>query len=376
MKRLKPYLYIAPALLVIALIFFYPVVEVLRTSFLRIASGRTTFVGLGNYRSLFQDEVFVAAIRHNGLLLIAVPVMLFLALVLGVLLFEGVRGWRFYRSVLFMPYVIAIPVVGIVFSYIFQLNGILNTLLRAVGLNILAADWLGSPRFALWTIMGVVVWKEFGFGVVLFLARLLGVLLFEGVRGWRFYRSVLFMPYVIAIPVVGIVFSYIFQLNGILNTLLRAVGLNILAADWLGSPRFALWTIMGVVVWKEFGFGVVLFLARLMSVEEELFEAARIEGAGWLQVLFRITIPQLATVIEFFVVIMIITMLSWVFNYVYVMSSGGPGNSTMVAELYIYLMGFRYNLQGPAAAASIVLLAITVALILARLNISRRIELE
>ena len=285
MKRLKPYLYIAPALLVIALIFFYPVVEVLRTSFLRIASGRTTFVGLGNYRSLFQDEVFVAAIRHNGLLLIAVPVMLFLALVLGVLLFEGVRGWRFYRSVLFMPYIIAIPVVGIVFSYIFQLNGILNTLLRAVGLKILAADWLGSPRFALWTIMGV-------------------------------------------------------------------------------------------VVWKEFGFGVVLFLARLMSVEEELFEAARIEGAGWLQVLFRITIPQLATVIEFFVVIMIITMLSWVFNYVYVMSSGGPGNSTMVAELYIYLMGFRYNLQGTAAAASIVLLAITVALIIVRLNISRRIELE
>jgi hypothetical protein len=93
--------------------------------------------------------VFVAAIRHNGLLLIAVPLMLFLALVLGVLLFEGVRGWRFYRSVLFMPYIIAIPVVGIVFSYIFQLNGILNTLLRAVGLKILAADWLGSPRFAL-----------------------------------------------------------------------------------------------------------------------------------------------------------------------------------------------------------------------------------
>jgi ABC-type sugar transport system permease subunit len=133
---------------------------------------------------------------------------------------------------------------------------------------------------------------------------------------------------------------------------------------------------MFVVIWKEFGFGVVLFLARLMSVEEELYEAASLEGAGWLQVLFKITIPQLATVIEFYVVIMVITMLSWVFNYVYVMTSGGPGNATMVAEYYIYLEGFRYNLQGIAAAASIVLLAVTALLILARSRITRRIELE
>jgi len=285
MSRLKPYLFIAPALLVIALIFFYPVAEVFRTSLLRVSGRTSSFVGLGNYRSLFADQVFLAAIRHNARLLLAVPALLAVSLVLGILLFEGGAGFRFYRTVVFLPYIISIPVVGIVFGYIFQLNGILNQLLRAAGLGALAADWLGSSRFALWTIMGV-------------------------------------------------------------------------------------------VIWKEFGFGVVLFLARLMSVDEELYEAARIEGAGWLQVLVRITIPQLATVIEFFVVIMIITMLSWVFNYVYVMTSGGPGTSTMVTEYYIYLMAFRYNLQGPAAAASIVLLAVTVILILFRANISRRIELE
>jgi ABC-type sugar transport system permease subunit len=211
---------------------------------------------------------------------------------------------------------------------------------------------------------------------MLFMSLVLAVILFEGVGGWQVYRSILFMPYILSIPVVGIVFGYIFQLNGILNTFLRAVGLDLLAADWLGSSRFALWTVMGVIVWKEFGFGVVLFLARLMSVEEELYEAASLEGARWLQVLFRITIPQLATVIEFYVVIMVITMLSWVFNYVYVMTSGGPGNATMVAEYYIYLEGFRYNLQGVAAAASMVLLAITALLILLRGNITRRIELE
>lgn len=285
MRRLRPYIFIAPALLVIAIVFVYPVVDVARLSLFRVGGGAESFTGLGNYLSLFRDEVFLRALQHNGLLLIAVPIMLFLGLVLAVILFEGVGGWKAYRSILFMPYILSIPVVGIVFSYIFQLNGILN----------------------------------------------------QG---------------------------------------LRAVGLDFLAADWLGSSRFALWTVMFVVIWKEFGFGVVLFLARLMSVEEELYEAASLEGAGWLQVLFKITIPQLATVIEFYVVIMVITMLSWVFNYVYVMTSGGPGNATMVAEYYIYLEGFRYNLQGIAAAASIVLLAVTAVLILARSRITQRIELE
>ena len=285
MNALRPWLFVGPALLVIAVVFLYPLVEVARLSLFRVNGGRETFLGAGNYLSLLRDDIFLRSLQHNLVLLVSVPLMLFMGLVLAVILFERVRGWQVYRSILFMPYILAIPVVGIVFSYLFQFNGILNTFLRAAGLDVLAADWLGSSRFALWTVMGV-------------------------------------------------------------------------------------------IVWKEFGFGVVLFLARLMSVDEELYEAAALEGASWLQVLFRITIPQLATVIEFYVVIMVITMLSWVFNYVYVMTSGGPGNATMVAEYYIYLEGFRYNLQGIASAASVVLLAITALLILVRGNITRRIDLE
>jgi ABC-type sugar transport system permease subunit len=285
MTALRPWLFVGPALLVIALVFLYPVVEVARLSLFRVNGPQETFHGIGNYLSLVRDEVFLRSLQHNLVLLVSVPLMLFMSLVLAVILFEGVAGWQAYRSILFMPYILSIPVVGIVFGYMFQLNGIFNTFLRAVGLELLAGDWLGSSKFALWTVMGV-------------------------------------------------------------------------------------------IVWKEFGFGVVLFLARLMSVEEELFEAASLEGASWVQVLFRITIPQLATVIEFYVVIMVITMLSWVFNYVYTMTSGGPGNATMVAEFYIYLEGFRYNLQGVAAAASMVLLAITALLITLRGRITRRIELE
>ena len=80
-----------------------------------------------------------------------------------------------------------------------------------------------------------------------------------------------------------------------------------------------------------------------MSVEEELFDAAKIDGANWWQLQWNVTVPQLSAVIEFFSIVSVITMLSWVFGYVYVMTGGGPGSSTMVTELFIYVTAFRYN---------------------------------
>ena len=131
----------------------------------------------------------------------------------------------------------------------------------------------------------------------------------------------------------------------------------LIAARQVGKGRLLVSTLR--LSWKEVGFGVVLFLARLMSVEEELFDAAKIDGANWWQLQRHITVPQLASVIEFFTVVSVITMLSWVFSYVFVMTGGGPGSSTMVTELYVYLMGFRYNQMSIAAAVSILLLLVT-----------------
>ena len=283
-RKHEPWLYLAPALVMLLAVFGYPIVRLVILSLQRTQAGELGFVGLENYQLLFRDDVFLQAVRNNLKLLLTVPVTVGLALLLAVFLFERILGWRLYRTTLFLPYLLPITAVGLVFSYIFQLSGVLNDFLRAVGLGALAQDWLGSTTLAL--------------------------------------------------------------------------------------P-----TVMFVIIWKEVGFGVVLFLARLMSVEEELFDAARVDGANWWQLQRHVTIPQLATVIEFFTVISIITVLSWVFGYVFVMTSGGPGNATMVTELYVYLMGFRYNQMNLAAAVSVLLLLVTGIFIFLELRLRERSDL-
>ena len=116
---------------------------------------------------------------------------------------------------------------------------------------------------------------------------LLAAVLHDRAPGWRIYRTVLFVPYVLAVPIVATVFSNLLQLNGALNTGLRSAGLDAVALDWIGSPAIVLWTLMGIIVWREIGFGIILFSARMAALSEEVEEAARIDGAGWWSAAFE-----------------------------------------------------------------------------------------
>jgi ABC-type sugar transport system permease subunit len=211
---------------------------------------------------------------------------------------------------------------------------------------------------------------------LVFVSIIFAVFLYEQAAGWRFHRVALFLPYILAIPVIGVVFGYMFTLNGVVNTLLRDFGLNILAIDWLGSPRYALWTLMLIIFWKEAGFGIVLFYARLMSVDETLYDAAKIDGAGWWRRLWSVTVPQLATIIEFFTIVTIINMLSWVFAYSYTITMGGPGWTTIVMELYIFNKLARSQIPNPsmASAASVLLFLVTIVFIVVSVRFRKREE--
>jgi ABC-type sugar transport system permease subunit len=192
--------------------------------------------------------------------------------------------------------------------------------------------------------------------ILVLVALLLAILIFAPGRASHFYRSALFLPYILSIPVVGLTFGTIYSLNGAGNETLRSLGLSGLAQDWLGDPSFALWAVLSVIIWKELGLGVLLFSARMASIEPDLFDAARVDGARWWSIHRHVTLPALREVIGIFAVIEAITMLSWVFGYIYTMTKGGPGGATVVMEYLIWTQGFAASNLGLASATAVLLL--------------------
>ena len=129
----------------------------------------------------------------------------------------------------------------------------------------------------------------------------------------------------------------------------------------------------GLVVWQQLGFGVVVFTAALLALPPETSEAARIDGAGWWSLQLRVLVPQIRPIIELLSVIQVITVLAWVFNYVYVLTSGGPGYASSVMELYIW-RSFSNGSNGTAASVAVMLLGMATVFIGLSLWVRQRAE--
>ena len=280
-RPLWPYGFATPALAAIGFAFIYPLVQVIRYSFYTGSVSQMVYVGTANYSFVFQDPVFRTSLFNNLKLLATVPVMTGLALLIALLLNDRIRGWRLYRAVVFLPFILPAAAVGITFSFLLERNGGLNRLLSDLGLGVLTQDWLGSTHLA------------------------------------------------------------------------------------IGS-------IGGVIIWQQLGFGVVVFSAALLAVPGETVEAAQIDGASWWTIQRRIVIPQIRGIIEFFLTLEAIVVLSQVFTYVYVLTAGGPANSSSVLEYYIWVNGFSQGSTGIASAVAVIMLGMASILIVIYMRLHTR----
>ena len=263
-------MFVTPALALMALFVVYPVFSAARMSLYRWKGfgPMVDFVGLENYVRVLTDEVFTDAVTHNFVIVFAsILVQLPLGLALALLLNRRIKARGLLRTIIFVPYVLAEVIAGVVWFQLLQ------------------------PGY------------------------------------------------------------------GVIETVLSSVGIPTPEQGFLGTPDIALITVFVVLTWKYLGLAVLLFLAGLQGVPDELYEAAQLDGASWWQVQRRIAIPLLAPTIRTWCFLSMIGSLQ-LFDMVWILTGGGPANATTTMATYLISQGTQRSNFGIAGAASVVLFLI------------------
>jgi raffinose/stachyose/melibiose transport system permease protein len=228
--------------------------------------------------------------------------------------------------------------------------------------------WAAAKNNVIWIVLGTVG--------PLILGLALALLLWGVRKGSTFYRIVFFLPYVLPQVAVGVVWGWIYApTRGWLNRALEAVGLEGVTRGWLGDPDTALYAVLATAIWTATGFVFVIVLSALRNVDTEQVDAAMIDGAGYLQRLWYVVLPQIMPV---FLMVTALTLIGGfaVFDIIFIMTGGGPANATEVLGTYAYSNAFQLARisYGTTLALVVTVLAVPVAVWLNRLQ--RRVSLE
>jgi raffinose/stachyose/melibiose transport system permease protein len=183
-------------------------------------------------------------------------------------------------------------------------------------------------------------------------------------------RTVLFLPQVIPLVAAGIIWGWLLSLPGLVNQILRAIGLGAITRAWLGDFDWALPSVGLIGIWVLLGFCTVLLSTGITKIDPALYESARIDGAGWFREFVSVTVPLLRYEIGVCLTVTVIAALA-AFDIVYVATAGGPGNSTAVPGIQIYILAFTRRDIGLASALAVMLMILVVIIILPIQRLSR-----
>ena len=282
---------------------------------------------------------------------------------------ETIVGWLFVVPALGMYAVfVLLPLLLTILYSFYRWNGVGP--MAWVGLKnyvtvFQVPDLLGTIYNAFW----LVVWFSFipvGLGLVV--ASVIHRVA-TGRLG-EIARTVLFLPQVIPLVAAGIIWGWLLALPGLINQILKAVGLAAFARAWLGDFDWALPAVGMIGIWVLLGFCTVLLLTGMTKVDPALYESARMDGAGWLQEFLAITVPLLRYEIGVCLTVTVIAALA-AFDIVYVATAGGPGNSTAVPGIQIYMIAFTQRAVGLASALAVLLMILVVVVIIPIQRLSR-----
>lgn len=287
-------------------------------------------------------------------------------------------AWRRARGPRQVPWLLVVPGLAalVVFHFVAIGFGSYYAFTKWNGLT--TATWVGLRNFreifadptatrALWNTLELA-------GAFLVLVNVVGLALAIGLnralKTRHVLRALFFAPVALSPLAVAYIWQYIFTYDGALNLLLGDLGLGSLQRDWLGSPSFALWTILVVMVWQYAGLSMVIYLAGLQAIGDEIYEAALVDGAsGWLR-FRRVILPLLAPAMTISTILSLVFGLR-VFDQVIALTGGGPVDASETLALEVYQQTFTNGAFGYGAAFALVLTALITVLAITQLVILR-----
>lgn len=279
-NRLKrgpfPLLAVVPAVVLVVVLMMFPIVSTIYHSFTAWNGTATRFIGIENFRLLWQDPTMREVLLNSLIFLTAVPAILVSSLVAAVLVYEQVIGWRIFRLLFFVPGVLSPVVVGALFSTFVLPHGLANLPLRIVGLP----------------------------------------------------------------PI-----------------------------QWLAAAWPARLVVMAALVWTSFGFGMIVLLSGMSTIDPSVYEAAKIDGATWWRRLRSITLPLVSGTLQFLSVVNVIYTFTALFGFVFVITGGGPGFATTTIDYYTYTTTFESGNFGYGSALAVVLFVIVAILTIVQLKL-------
>lgn len=266
--------------------------------------------------------------------------------------------WLFLApSLLIYTVVVVYPMVYSAYLSLFQWDGISPTK-TFVGLGnyvILFTQndvfWIALKNNAIWLVFALLLPTSIGLGLAL--------LLNTKFRGSHIFRSIFYFPAVLSLAVVGLIWTWIYQPDlGLLNQVLGSIGLKSLQRNWLSDPLIAIYPVILAATWNAVGLPMLLYLAGLQTIPEELHEAAKVEGAGPVRRFIYVTFPLLRETTLIVLAISAINALK-AYDIIYAMTNGGPANRTQLLSTWMYFLTYNYNQVGLGTAIAVVLFSLT-----------------
>jgi len=243
-------------------------------------------------------------------------------------------------------------------------------------------DWVGLKNYVdiftnspFWTLLRNSLALLTSVPLQIFIGLMVAVLLYEEVKGWRFFRAIVYLPQIISAVTIGYLFRVTFGLDGPVNVLLRKISLDFLAIEWLGNSATALGVLIFCLTWFSIGWQAIVILGGMSKISPDVFEAAKMDGANFWQRTFYVVVPMISRTLEYALIMSMVWTLTSVFAFIYSITSGGPGYETSTIDYMIYTKFYQASANyGFATALAVILLIIILILTIAEMRFINKVS--